>query len=50
VDGGPDEVNLARELMEHAEAGCLVSRSLSCAVQVFPFVEAAGTAAILGPG
>jgi len=50
VNGGPDQVNLARELMRRAEAGCLVARSLSCPVQVFPFVESAGTAALLGPG
>lgn len=49
VEGGPDQVHLARELLHKAEGQCLVARSLSCPVKVFPFVEAAGTAAIVGP-
>lgn len=49
IQGGPDQVALAREVMERSEGQCLVARSLSTPVKVFPFVESAGTAAIHGP-
>ena len=48
IDGGPDDVQAARELLQRAEELCLVARSLAAEVKVFPFAEAAGIAAILG--